>query len=119
MNEFRRTHFIFGKHPTTHYSQAKYQELRAAGGRPGGRQGQSNSTMKNQATNFNIGTGMPKHLQYGTVYDTITGKARGWKPKKTIVGDIIAKRCSVQLGRGMKYGFTTTNSIVYPEKDAN
>ena len=62
---------------------------------------------------------MPKHLQYGTVYDTITGQARGWKPKKTIMGDIIAKRCSVQLGKGMKYGFTTTNSVVYPEKDAN
>ena len=35
------------------------------------------------------------------------------------LGDITAKRCSVQLGKGLKYGFTTTNSIVYPESDAN
>ena len=35
------------------------------------------------------------------------------------MGDITAKRCSVQLGKGLKYGFTTTNSIVYPDSDAH
>ena len=53
------------------------------------------------------------------MYDTITGKARGWSANKMTLGDITAKRCSVQLGKGLKYGFTTTNSVVYPESDAN
>ena len=37
VNETRRTHFIFGKHPTVHYSQTKFEEMNAAG-KKGGRQ---------------------------------------------------------------------------------
>ena len=37
VNEFRRTHFIFGKHPTVHHSQARFDELKGQG-KTGGRQ---------------------------------------------------------------------------------
>jgi len=54
VDEFRRTHFIFGKHPTIHYSQAKFSDLQGVG-KAGGRQTQLNSALRNQMTNFSIG----------------------------------------------------------------
>ena len=118
VNEFRRTHFIFGKHSTIHYSQARFDEMKGIG-MQGGRQKQTNSIAKNQMTNFSIGTGLPKHQQYGTTYNTITGRARGWKTQKQTIGEVQAKKTSVQLGRGNAFGFVSTNSRLFPNKDSN
>ena len=93
VTEFRRTHFIFGKHSTIHYSQARFQEIQGQG-KAGGRQAQTNGAAKNQATNFRIGLGIPKHLQYSTTYNTITGK-RNWTAGRTDMGEVKAKLTSV------------------------
>merc|ERR1712151_1163137 len=53
---FRQTHFIMGKHPTTHYSQAKFT-TKFRDGLTGGRQSQTGNANQTEATNFNIGTG--------------------------------------------------------------
>ena len=55
--------------------------------------------------------------QYSSIYTTTTVKARGWSHNKPKVGEVMAKKTSVQLGRGNKYGFVTTNQRVYPDKD--
>ena len=118
MAEFRRTHFIFGKHSTIHYSQSRFQELLGSG-KAGGRQKQTNGAAKNQATNFSIGPGVAEHEQYGTTYNTITGQRRNWNSSKTQIGDVKAKITSVQLGKGNKFGFISTNQRLFPSNDPN
>ena len=118
VNEFRRTHFIFGKHPTTHYSAARAQEL-AGLGKIGGRQQQTNGAVKNQKTNFNIGTGLSKHQQYATTYASISGSVREWRNGRPGMGEVTAKKTSVQLGKGNQYGFVTTNQRLFQNRDPN
>lgn len=62
-----------------------------------------------------MGISYPKHLPYETTYDTITGKARAWNTSKPGQGDVFAKKTSVHLGKGLKYGLVTMNSKFYPE----
>lgn len=116
MTEFRRTHFIFGKHSTIHFSHQRHEQL-AVSGKLGGRQQQNNGALKNQMTNFRIGTGLPKHQQYATTYKTITGEARGWNARKQQIGEVKAKLTSVQLGRGNQFGFATTNQRLFSGRD--
>ena len=112
--EFRRTHFIMGKHPTTHYSQAKYT-TKFRDGLTGGRQSQGGSAAQTQATNFNIGTGRNR-FQYATTYNTITGQAPLHNASRATLDDVPAKRTHIMLGRAHKASFVTTNSKIYDSK---
>lgn len=51
VTEFRRTHFIMGKHPSTLYSNARF-EMQGRSGLMGGRKDTGASKFKNQSTNF-------------------------------------------------------------------
>ena len=62
----------------------------------GGRQQQTDGKLKNQMTNFRIGAGLPKHQQYSTTYNSITGQRNTWGAQnRNGYGEIKAKITSV------------------------
>ena len=67
------------------------------------------ASLKNQMTNFRVGSGIDRHNQYTTLYTSTTGNANRYGNQRNQVGEVKAKLTSVQLGRGHAYGFTTTN----------
>ena len=84
--------------------------------------------MKNQRTNFKIGTSLDPHKQYTSSYCQSTRSANHYGRQKLEVGEVKAKLTSVHLGKGNEYGFITNNqrnfsaknslkSIVPPNKD--
>lgn len=68
-------------------------------------------------TNFNIGGPMKKHEQYVTSYGNNTGQANHWDSSRVTIGEVAAKKTSVQLGKGNAYGFVTMNQRLFPDKD--
>ena len=75
--------------------------------------------MKNQMTNFQMTSGYPKHQNYMTSYNTITGQANHWTAKRMTIGEVQAKKTSIQLGKGNKCGFVTMNQRLFAENDVN
>lgn len=67
VTEFRRTHFIMGKHPNTNLSQQRFVTLLRPG-LTGGPQHQSGSKQKSQQTNFRIGLKYDPQSQFSTSY---------------------------------------------------
>ena len=103
-----------GNHPTTHYSQAKYEQRHWKGG-VGGRQSQQGSALQTTGSHFSIGTGRNRN-QYATTYNTITGRAPQNQYQKLKDEDIAAKRTHLMLGKAHNANFVTTNSKVYQSK---
>ena len=104
VNEFRSTHFIMGKHPSTllshqHYTMPKYRFARPERNR---------STAQTQATNFKIGSQYRPSLQFQTTYGTVNGRGAKTGDRNGLI-DIKAKRTSILLGSGNQNGFVTTN----------
>ena len=111
---FRSTHFIMGKHPTTHYSQAAHS-TRVREGLQGGRQDKQGSAAQTNGTNFNIGTGRNRN-QYATTYNTITGQAPLHQASRVTLDDVAAKKTNIMLGKPYRSSFVTTNNRVYEPK---
>ena len=49
----------------------------------------------------------------------VTGQRRDWDSSQTPIGDIKAKITSVQLGKGNRFGFVSTNQRLFPNKNPN
>lgn len=73
--------------------------------------------MKNCATNFRVGLGVPKHIQYTTSYEAVTGSANQYGQQVETIGDVAAKRTSILLGHSGKNGFVTTNQRLFSCRD--
>lgn len=114
VTEFRRTHFIMGKHPTTMMSHAR-QSMQPYGTLKNERFG---SSAQSQASNFKIGSSYTPNQQYRTTYNTVTGSGIKTGVKNGL-DDIKAKRTSILLGHGNSNGFVTTNQRLFSATNKN
>lgn len=112
--EFRRTHFIMGKHPTTHYSQSQFT-TRLREGLTGGKQHQTISAAQTCGSNFKIGTGRNR-FQYATTYNTITGQAPLHTAERARMDDVPAKRTHIMLGKAYRASYVTTHNKCFSHK---
>jgi hypothetical protein len=108
VNEFRATHFIMGKHPTTMNSQSRHVMLP----RPGLQSGMQNkigSKQKSQSSNFSIGIRYEPRTQFATTYQKQCGQRNSGPYGRTTLDDIPAKKTSILLGKTNRNGYVTTS----------